>query len=88
MIRSFLIITLLFSTADLLSQKKSETVNLVDNSSSKKAVGALKDTLDQQHLHQKLEFPASQKVSPEIFYIINDKPVSREEFLRIQKEKQ
>jgi hypothetical protein len=30
---------------------------------------------------RKSDYPDSQKVSPEIFYIVNDKPVSKEEYL-------
>jgi hypothetical protein len=37
---------------------------------------------------KKIDLPLNQKVSPEIFYIINDKPVSREEYLKQQKKKQ
>lgn len=37
---------------------------------------------------KKKELPPNQKVSPEIFYIVNDKPVSREEFLKQNKKKQ
>lgn len=36
----------------------------------------------------KHELPASQKASPEIFYIVNDKPASREEYLKYNKKKQ
>jgi hypothetical protein len=36
----------------------------------------------------KENFASSLKASPEIFYIVNDKPVSREEYLRHNKKKQ
>lgn len=36
---------------------------------------------------QKNVFESSQKASPEVFYIVNDKPVSREEYLRLNKKK-
>ena len=36
----------------------------------------------------KENFAPSLKVAPEIFYIVNDKPVSREEYLRHNKKKQ
>ncbi|MBL0014822.1 MAG: hypothetical protein IPP30_14320 [Flavobacterium sp.] len=36
----------------------------------------------------KENFAPSLKASPEIFYIVNDKPVSREEYLRHNKTKQ
>jgi hypothetical protein len=36
---------------------------------------------------EKLGFPTNQKISPEIFYVIDDKPVSREEYLRLRKNK-
>jgi RecA/RadA recombinase len=39
-------------------------------------------------IFKKKELPPDQKVSPEIFYIVNDKPVSREEFLKQNKKKQ
>lgn len=31
---------------------------------------------------KKNDFPSNQKLSPEIIYIINDKPVNREEFIK------
>ena len=37
---------------------------------------------------KKKELPPNQKVSPEIFYIINDKPVSREAYLKQKVKKQ
>jgi len=33
-------------------------------------------------VYKKKELPPNQKVSPEIFYIVNDKPVSREAYLK------
>lgn len=36
---------------------------------------------------EKLRFPSNQKISPEVFYVIDDKPVSREEYLRLRKNK-
>ena len=39
-------------------------------------------------VYKKKELPPNQKVSPEIFYIINDKPVSREEYLKQKVKKQ
>lgn len=36
---------------------------------------------------EKLRFPSNQKNSPEVFYVIDDKPVSREEYLRLRKNK-
>jgi hypothetical protein len=39
-------------------------------------------------IFKKNNFPSNQKVSPEIFYIINDKPVSREEYVKQNKHKQ
>lgn len=39
-------------------------------------------------VYTKKELPSNQKVSPEIFYIINDKPVSREEYLKQKVKKQ
>ena len=36
----------------------------------------------------KENFAPALKASPEIFYIVNDKPVSREEYLRHNKKKQ
>jgi hypothetical protein len=36
---------------------------------------------------EKLGFPTNQKNSPEIFYVIDDKPVSREEYLKLRKNK-
>jgi len=38
-------------------------------------------------VYKKKELPTNQKVSPEIFYIVNDKPVSREEFLKLKVKK-
>lgn len=38
-------------------------------------------------VYKKKELPPNQKVSPEIFYIVNDKPVSREEFLKLKVKK-
>ncbi|WP_284653331.1 hypothetical protein [Flavobacterium terrisoli] len=35
-----------------------------------------------KEIFEKTALPKDQKVSPEIFYIINDKPVSREEYMR------
>ncbi|WP_309641275.1 hypothetical protein [Flavobacterium sp.] len=46
------------------------------------------DSLKKAAVFKKIELPADQKVSPEIFYIINDKPVSREEYLKQNKKKQ
>ncbi|MBK8600091.1 MAG: hypothetical protein IPN80_05595 [Flavobacterium sp.] len=37
---------------------------------------------------QKKVFDSNQKVSPEVFYIVNDKPVSREEYLKHSKKQQ
>jgi hypothetical protein len=37
---------------------------------------------------QKKLFDSSQKASPDVFYIINDKPVSREEYLKHNNKKQ
>lgn len=37
---------------------------------------------------KKKELPPNQKVSPEIFYIVNDKPVSREAYLKQKVKKQ
>lgn len=35
--------------------------------------------------HEKLTLLISHKVTPEVFYIVNDKPVSREEYLKHNK---
>ena len=37
---------------------------------------------------QKKVFDSTQKASPEVFYIVNDKPVSREEYLKHNKKEQ
>jgi hypothetical protein len=37
---------------------------------------------------QKKVFDSNQKASPEVFYIVNDKPVSREEYLKHSKKEQ
>ncbi len=37
---------------------------------------------------KKKELPSNHKVSPEIFYIVNDKPVSREAYLKQKVKKQ
>lgn len=39
-------------------------------------------------VYKKKELPPNQKVSPEIFYIVNDKPVSREAYLKQKVKKQ
>ena len=39
-------------------------------------------------IFKKKEPQPNQKVSPEIFYIVNDKPVSREEYLKQKVKKQ
>ena len=46
------------------------------------------DSLKKAAVFKKNELPVNQKVSPEIFYIVNDKPVSREEYLKQNKKKQ
>jgi len=38
-------------------------------------------------IYTKENLPPQQKIVPEIFYIVNDKPVSREEYLRHNKNK-
>lgn len=49
---------------------------------SKSTVETLNQTLTKNNL------PSEQKTTPEIFYIVNDKPVSREEYLKHNSKKQ
>ena len=46
------------------------------------------DSLKKTAVFKKKDLPYNQKVSPEIFYIVNDKPVSREEYLKQKIKKQ
>lgn len=90
MSRKFLSFLLFFiALNNVLSQ------NLTSNEvtdSNKLLSGKIKDTL---HFGSnanievpKENFAPALKASPEIFYIVNDKPVSREEYLRHNKKKQ
>lgn len=74
------IILLLIVTISVSSQSfhaKMETVN--DSLNEQKSVSKVL---------KKNDFPPNQKVSPEVFYILNDKPVSREEYIKQNKKKQ
>ena len=61
--------------------------NVVFSQSISLDKGKVNDSLKKPEVFKKNDLPTHQKASPEIFYIINDKPVSREEFLKLNKKK-
>lgn len=76
--------------------KTSNTIQLLNKSSVSKEdkltristkIDSLSSTDENKIALKKLSFPSNQKISPEIFYVINDKPVSREEYLKLRKNK-
>lgn len=46
------------------------------------------EKLEKEKVFKKKDLPSDQKASPEIIYVINDKPVSREEYQKHNKKKQ
>lgn len=73
---------LLFVTIGVSSQSFLAKTEMVKDSLKELKPNSNKEIL------KKNDFPTNQKVSPEIFYIINDKPVSREEYIKQNKKKQ
>ncbi|NHM06537.1 hypothetical protein G4D82_04830 [Flavobacterium sp. CYK-4] len=70
----YILLLLLCSTAVF-----SQSATALENTSEKTTDGVA-ETLKPATVFQKKDLPSNQKVSPEIIYIINDKPVSREEY--------
>jgi RecA/RadA recombinase len=62
--------------------------NVVFSQSIAKDTVKENDSLKKTAVFKKKDLPPNQKVSPEIFYIVNDKPVSREEYLNQKIKKQ
>lgn len=54
---------------------------LFQSSNNSKSIQIIKAD-NPETIFEKTALPKEQKVSPEIFYIINDKPVSQEEYMR------
>lgn len=79
------ILLLLFVTIGVSSQSFPAKTKTADDS-----LNELKPNSNQSNKEvlKKNAFPTNQKVSPEIFYILNDKPVSREEYIKQNKKKQ
>jgi hypothetical protein len=69
-------------TPILIEKKSTLTSNLNDSLS----INDVKNKVELKTF-EKSRIPSNQKISPEIFYIINDKPVSREEYLKLKNNK-
>ncbi len=88
MIKTLFITLSLVSTINVLSQAKPRINSLAEKPSVEKTCDTLIDTSQEKYWLKKLDFPATQKVAPKVIYIVNDKAVSREEFLKFNKAKQ
>jgi hypothetical protein len=82
LINLYSLILFFFAVTNALSQTRSENIDfrkdklLVEKSNDSLVIDSKTDLQIQKKL-----FDSSQKASPDVFYIINDKPVSREEYL-------
>ena len=71
----------------LLNKTSISTENKSTRISTSTKIDSLSSTHENKVELKKLSFPSNQKISPEVFYVINDKPVSREEYLKLRKNK-
>lgn len=72
---------------NVFSQAKVRKNSLAEKPSVEKICDTLIDTSQEKYWIKKLDFPSTQKVAPEVIYIVNDKAVSREEYLKFHKAK-
>lgn len=85
---SFFILFLLSSTVGLSQSIAQNEKILSEKSIDDYSVDSVSFDANSSTQIRKSAYPDSQKVSPEIFYIVNDKPVSREEYLKQKEKKQ
>ena len=85
----FSLFILFIASNSALSQVFSQNIGaLEDRFLSKKNNDSLVIDSKTNIQFQKKVFDSNQKASPEIFYIVNDKPVSREEYFKHSKKEQ
>lgn len=85
----FSLFILFIASNSALSQVFSQNIGaLEDRLLSKKNNDSLVIDSKTNIQFQKKVFDSNQKASPEIFYIVNDKPVSREEYFKHNKKEQ
>ena len=89
MLRKIFSLVLLFiALHSAVSQTLSENISVHENRllSEKSNDSLVVDSKTNMQIQKKV-YDSNQKASPEVFYIVNDKPVSREEYLRHHKKK-
>ena len=83
----FSLILLFFALHSAVSQTRSENIGVLEyRLLSEKSNDSLVIDSKTNIQFQKKVYDSNQKAAPEVFYIVNDKPASREEYLRHHKQ--
>lgn len=85
--KQFSLILLFIALHSAVSQTLSENIGVLeDKLLSEKSNDSLVIDSKTNIQIQKKVFDSNQKAAPEVFYIVNDKPVSRDEYIRHHKQ--
>lgn len=89
MTRILFTLLLLYFHLTVISQQQSPVFNVTSPTQAEILKNdSLPTSPNTTEVHKKLDLPTQSKSSPEVFYIINDKPASREEYIKYQKKNQ